>query len=167
METDEAEPAGSHSELEVEELTWAEPALPNTRRGARQLAVQALYWETCSPGDVDSALSELACRHGVSGLTYEFAEQLVRTALERAVELDSIIDSTAAHWRTDRIARIDGIIIRLALTEILYFADIPPSVTIDEAVELAKAYGGQQSYAFVNGVLDAVVTSRDPDEKKP
>ena len=159
MEADGALPARNQGE--VEELTWSEPSLPNTRRGARQLAVQALYWETSSPGDIDTALPELARRHGVSGPTYEFAERLVCTALQRADELNSLIDSTASHWRTDRVARIDGIIIRLALIEILYFGDIPASVTIDEAVELAKAYSGQKSYAFVNGVLDAVVTRRD------
>ncbi|MEC9380651.1 MAG: transcription antitermination protein NusB, partial [Candidatus Latescibacterota bacterium] len=63
----------------------------------------------------------------------------------------------------DRIARLDGLILRLGLAELLYIGDVPARVTIHEAVELAKTYGGGQSYRFVNGLLDAIARQRDLD----
>jgi N utilization substance protein B len=133
------------------------PALPDNRHGARQLALQALYWEASSPGDGQRALGELGA--GLSAPTLEFAAQLVAAVGTHGNELDQLIDGAAGHWRQDRIARIDGIILRLALAEIIH-GDTPARVAIDEAVELAKTYSGAKAYLFVNGVLDAVARQR-------
>jgi N utilization substance protein B len=135
------------------------PSLPDNRRGARQLALQALYWDACSPGDAGDALRELGQRAALSAPTREFAAQLVGAVGAHRRQLDELIDAAASHWRQDRIARIDGIILRLALAEILH-CNTPARVAIDEAVELARTYSGAQAYAFVNGVLDAVVGQR-------
>lgn len=130
---------------------------PDNRRGARQLALQALYWQTSSPGDTAAALRELGESFQLSEPVRDFAACLVRTVEEHRPRLDELIDGAADHWRQDRMARLDALILRLALAEILYLDDIPVRVSIDEAVELAKTYSTGQSYAFINGVLDAVV----------
>jgi len=164
MEIDDDSSGGRRERLlkfsssEAEEELWAQQKIPDTRRGARQIALQVLYWEASSPGDLNAALAELA--GGRTDERQELTRRLVDSVIEHRDEFDELINSTASHWRTDRIARLDAIVIRLALAELLYFDDIPPRVSIDEAVELAKAYGSEQSYAFVNGVLDAIVSAR-------
>ncbi len=135
------------------------PSLPDNRRGARQLALQALYWDACSPGDAGGALQELGRHTALSAPTQEFAARLVGAVGAHRAELDGLIDAAASHWRQDRIARIDGIILRLALAEILH-CGTPARVAIDEAVELARTYSSAQAYAFVNGVLDAALRRR-------
>lgn len=136
-----------------------DPGLPDNRHGARQLALQALYWEASSPGDGRRALCELGEEAGMSAPTLEFAAQLVGAVGQHGGELDQLIDAAASHWRQDRIARIDGIILRLALAEIIH-CGIPARIAMDEAIELAKAYSSAKAYLFVNGVLDALVRQR-------
>lgn len=136
-----------------------DPGLPDNRHGARQLALQALYWEASSPGDGRRALRELGEEAGMSAPTLEFAAQLVGAVGQHGGELDQLIDAAASHWRQDRIARIDGIILRLALAEIIH-CGIPARIAMDEAIELAKAYSSAKAYLFVNGVLDALVRQR-------
>jgi N utilization substance protein B len=75
-------------------------------------------------------------------------------------ELDELVRENATNWAPERIARLDGLILRLALAELLHVEDIPARVTIHEAVELAKIYGGGQSYRFVNGLLDGIARKR-------
>ena len=146
-------------EQTFEEATDEGPP-PNNRRGARQVALQTLYWNASSPGDGDAALGELSQRSAFSPEVGAFAAELVHRSEAHNSELRELIAATATHWEADRIARIDSIILRLALAEILYFEDIPVRVSIDEAVELAKIYSTEQSYAFINGILDAVVRQK-------
>lgn len=157
--------------LAVPEDGWLEPSLADTRRGARQLALQALYWESSHAGTSEEALARLNARHNLSPANVEFSTRLAVTVRERTPEIDALINSSASHWRTDRIARLDGILLRLGLAEMLYFEDIPVKVSIDEAVSLAREYCGEQAYAFVNGVLDAVANklavAADPTSDPP
>ncbi len=134
--------------------------LPNSRSGARRLALQALYWEAASPGQLEEALQQRATAAAMSTAHVEFAGRLARVCIEHSGDIQQLITATATNWRPDRIARLDGLILRLALTELLYLNDAPPRVAIHEAVELAKAYGGEKSHAFVNGVLDAIARQR-------
>ncbi len=112
-----------------------------------------------SGGRAPSRKRERAVRDQVAEAA-EFAEQLTRTALDSVGELDEIITEFAEGWSVDRMPGIDRNILRLALAEILHFDDIPVSVSIDEAVELAKAYSTEESGSFVNGILGAFVRSR-------
>jgi N utilization substance protein B len=144
-----------------DEAEWdGDEAVPDTRAGARRLALQALYWESASPGQLDEALRQLAAGTGLSPENAAFAARLARLAVDHADELDRLISQASTHWRRERIARLDGLVLRLALAELLYGQEAPARVCIHEAVELAKAYGGDRSYAFVNGVLDAVARAR-------
>jgi N utilization substance protein B len=133
---------------------------PNNRRGARQVALQALYWDASSPGTAAVAVRELIRRFALSEEVGAFATALVHTVGEHGRELEELIAANATHWKQDRIARIDGIILRLALAEVLFLVGIPVRVSIDEAIELAKLYSTEQSYGFINGILDAIVHQR-------
>ena len=79
-----------------------------------------------------------------------------RAAASNLKEIDELIDRYSVRWKTSRLPKVDLAILRLALTEICYLTDIPVSVTINEAVELAKRFGGEEDPSFVNGVLGAV-----------
>jgi len=85
----------------------------------------------------------------------EFATLLLNKTLDVAIELDEVIERLAKNWELERIALIDKQILRMALTEILTFSDIPTKVTINEAIELAKMYSTEKSNVFINGLLDA------------
>jgi N utilization substance protein B len=91
-----------------------------------------------------------------SGEVQAFADSLVTGTLEHAAEIDSLIAANAAHWSLTRIAPVERNILRLAAYELLYRHDIPEKVAINEAIELAKLYGSQESGAFVNGILDQI-----------
>ena len=84
-----------------------------------------------------------------------FAKELVLGVVERRKELDADIAEHAANWRVERMAAVDRNVLRLAAFELRH-ADTPTAVVIDEAVELARRFGGERSPAFVNGVLDAL-----------
>jgi len=150
-------PIGGDAEDSAE---WSEEPVPDSRRGARQVALQALYGEATVQGTATGAVDGLAAAAGLSEAHGTFARQLVTEAVRHLDELDELIGQAASGWRRERIARVDGSILRLALAEVLYFDSIPVPVSIDEAVELARLYGGDQSYAFVNGVLDGAVRRR-------
>ena len=79
-----------------------------------------------------------------------------RAAASNLKEIDELIDRYSVRWKTSRLPKVDLAILRLALAEICYLTDIPVSVTINEAVELAKRFGGEEDPSFVNGVLGAV-----------
>ena len=155
---------GDQSEWEPD---WTEPELPNSRHGARCLALQALYWGASSGanglGDVTAALDSLDRRSGLEPEYRAFAAQLVGVVVDHADELSQLIEKAAHNWSLARMARMDVLILRLALAEILHVADVPTRVSIDEAVELAKVYSGETSHAFVNGILDAVASGLGVD----
>ena len=92
---------------------------------------------------------------GVPENVRAFAEQLVRSTAENIVKIDPIIAETAEHWRLSRMAALDRIILRLAIGEFLR-GDTPRNVVINEALELAKTFSGDESVKFVNGIIDAV-----------
>ena len=83
----------------------------------------------------------------------EYVQRRVEDVIAKIPEIDAVIDSKAEKWKTDRINYVDLTILRLAYYEIIYDDDIPMAVAINEAVELAKIYGGDESSSFVNGVL--------------
>lgn len=128
-----------------------------TRRKARELALQILYKTDISEGaeaagDYSGELAEL--KAGTEARRY--CEQLVSGTLGRAEELDRIIDGCSSHWKVGRMSVVDRNILRLAVFELAYCADVPYKVVIDEAVELAKKFGTEESPSFINGILDRV-----------
>jgi len=96
---------------------------------------------------------------------YKFANDLIDAVLKNIKMLDSIIKEKVANWEFERLALIDKILLRIGLAEILYFPEIPPKVSINEAIEIAKDYCTSQSGKFVNGILDAVLTELKKEGK--
>jgi N utilization substance protein B len=96
----------------------------------------------------------------------EFIEQLVLGVDKRQEEIDNIVRPVAPEWPIEQIARIDRIVLRIGVYELLHEPDVPPKVAINEAVELAKAFGGENSSKFVNGVLGTVLRSQSDDSEK-
>ncbi len=103
------------------------------------------------------------------GETDKFLERLVSGVLEHRQELDRLIERFSENWRLDRIDVIDRNILRMALFELLYCEDIPPKVTINEAIDLGKRYGSEDSGSFINGILDRIQNEviHKPVEPKP
>ena len=93
-----------------------------------------------------------------------YMEDKVGSVLEKEKEIDDILNGTSKGWKTTRMSKVDLTILRLAVYEILFDADVPTGVAINEAVELAKQFGGDDSAAFINGILGRVAASHD--EKK-
>ena len=88
--------------------------------------------------------------------TREFAEQLVWGVHDKRREMDRVIAGSAQHWRIDRMAVVDRNVLRMAVYEMLTEAETPPAVVIDEAIEVAKKFGSEESGSFINGILDSV-----------
>ncbi len=86
--------------------------------------------------------------------------ETVKEIARKRQEIDEIISSHSKDWTIDRMPIVDRNILRMAIYEMLYAPDIPPKVSIDEAVELAKKYGDKDSYKFINGILDAILKEK-------
>jgi N utilization substance protein B len=86
----------------------------------------------------------------------DFVRQIVEGVSRNVREIDQLIESHSTHWKISRMAIVDRNILRMAVFEILYCKDIPPSVSINEAIEIGKRYGTEESGAFINGVLDHI-----------
>jgi transcription antitermination protein NusB len=127
-----------------------------SRRKAREAAVQMLYQiDLC--GIEPAAAIELFWLHlGTPVERDDFADQLVLGYGRTHEEIDTKIRAVSRHWRLERMARVDRNIIRLGAYELMHVADIPRRVTLNEAVELAKRFGNEESPSFVNGVLDRI-----------
>jgi N utilization substance protein B len=128
---------------------------PSRRRMARELAVQFLYQFDLAGGSFDEAFPLFwGTQSEVDDTGRRFAEELVRGVLEQRAGIDEKIVKYTEHWDLPRIAAVDRNILRLAVYEMLYRDDIPPVVSINEAVDIAKKFSTHESGAFVNGILD-------------
>jgi len=94
-----------------------------------------------------------------------FAKELTRTVLANVEELDNRIIQRVANWEMNRIALIDKILLRMGICELLHFPDIPPKVSINESIEIAKEYSTAGSAKFINGILDAVLDEEKKEGK--
>lgn len=132
------------------------------RRANRIAAMQYLYsWSMNRPRDLDDDV-----RIFMEGLEerrdyYAFGEELIYGALENIEEIDEKIMTLASNWDFERIAKIDLAILRLAIFELLFRKDIPPVVTINEAIDLSKDFSSAESRRFVNGILDRLRKTLD------
>jgi len=127
------------------------------RRRARELVLQALYEVEFSDRPPAQVVAEQIERRGPSDETAERARDLFLKTVEKREELDRIIRSFLEHWDFERVSLVDRNILRFALAEVLYFPDVPASVIIDEAIEIAHRYSSDEAGRFVNGLLDRFV----------
>jgi len=126
------------------------------RRLGRELALQALYALDINPMDTRRFLAIFWENNPSPAEARNFAGQLIEGILSHRTDLDALIKSKAQHWALSRMALVDLNLIRLAAYELLYRDDIPKKVIINEAVEIAKKFGSEDSPAFVNGILDEI-----------
>lgn len=130
-----------------------------SRRESREIALQFLYqWDTQSkyPVEQKESLKRFWSMQEFNPAAKKFTEELVKGLLDHQEAIDTKIKAHAENWEFHRIAVVDRNILRLAIYELLFRDDIPPVVSINEAIELAKKFSTEDSGRFVNGVLDRV-----------
>ena len=129
------------------------------RHRARELALSFLYQSEFHPvGALEDRLQAFWGEHPVKPEVRSFTEELVRGTIAHRTSIDDVLSPLIEHWILSRLALVDFCILRLAAYEILFHPHTPSKVAIDEAIELAKAFGGKESGAFVNGILDKILS---------
>lgn len=126
------------------------------RRRAREYALQLLFQIDLSGGPPEAVFEDFWSGQKAGEEVRAFAERLVRGVWREREALDGVIASCAEHWRLDRMATVDRNVLRIAVFEMMFETDTPAAVAIDEAIEVAKRFGGEDSGKFINGVLDAI-----------
>ena len=130
------------------------------RREGRELGLQALYQlDVRADEDPTRSLALFWAHFDRGAEAQEFARGLIDGVLANRERIDGLIAEAAQHWRLPRLSRVDLNLLRLATFELLERPDIPASVTINEAIEIARRFGTDDSAAFVNGVLDAIAAT--------
>jgi len=125
------------------------------RRDDRVAAMQYLYqWSINEPDSLSKDWVDFLKPLEQERNYYSFAEELVFDAIKHIEDVDKVINQYTKNWDFDRIAKVDLAILRLAVYEMLYRRDIPPVVSINEAIDLSKEYSNQDAKRFINGILD-------------
>lgn len=125
------------------------------RRENRVAAMQYLYqWSINRPADLEADLRAFFANLERPRDAYAFAEELIRGTLEKVDEVDAVIREYTRNWDFERVARVDLAILRLAIYEMLFRKDIPPIVSINEAIDLSKEFSIPDAKRFINGILD-------------
>ncbi|MCJ7596862.1 MAG: transcription antitermination factor NusB [Desulfobacterales bacterium] len=136
------------------------------RSRARELAVQVLFHLEFSAGDPNKAFDLICEAFAPPAAIRDFSRELVLGVWEGKENLDRLISRSSTNWRLERMSHVDRNILRLAAYEVHFMKDIPPKVTIDEAVELGKKFGTEDSGAFINGVLDNIYNHLQSERSK-
>lgn len=126
------------------------------RRRARECALQMLFQIDLAGGNPEEVFPGFWAGQQPEEDVRAFAERLVRGVIRERARLDPIIAAAAENWRLERIATVDRNVLRIAVFELLHERDTPAVVCIDEAIEIAKRFGSEDSGGFINGVLDAI-----------
>lgn len=132
------------------------------RRQSREAALQFLFQEDFSletgreQDDIQGRFDFFCSLFQISKKGRPYAVELLEKTIQNREQIDGLITSAAVNWRLQRIAVADRNVLRLAVCEMLFIDDVPDEVVIDEALEIAKRFGGDDSPSFINGVLDAV-----------
>ena len=149
----------------VESVPGEAPAKRNRRRDSRVAAMQFLYsWEVQRHGDIVTALYDFFGEQSQPREYYAFAEELIHGIIRDQALIDEVIVRFAQNWAFERVAKVDLATLRLAIFELMRRTDIPPVVTMNEAIDIAKVFSTDESKRFVNGILDryAATLGRDP-----
>jgi transcription antitermination protein NusB len=128
-----------------------------TRRRSREFALQVLYQWDMTQQDVRKDLAHFKEHFLLIEKNDPFLDQIVQGVLTHCQEIDRLIERYSEHWRLSRMAPIDRTILRIAVFELLHCEEIPPKVTLNEAVDLGKQFGSDESGSFINGILDRIL----------
>jgi len=126
------------------------------RRQARECALEVLYRLDLVGDEPEHTIAEILLRKNPSDEAETYLRRLVDSVLGDQQEIDAVLRKHLSRWRLERLTMLDRAILRLAAAELLFFDDVPPKVSINEAVEIAKKYGDDDAGKFVNGVLDSI-----------
>lgn len=132
------------------------------RRFSRELALKFLYQFEFNEAGFNDQMASFAERTSCKEEVITFMEELVSKVLNHLEEIDSILKKYSEHWALDRMTVIDRNILRLGVCELIYSQTIPPKVVINEAVEISKKYGSEESPDFINGILDKIFKEMTP-----
>lgn len=129
----------------------------SNRRDMRERAMQALYAREMAGGEVRHLIDTIITPDVDDAAAMKFGTSLFLRTLDHTEEADELIRKHLKNWDFDRVALVDRLVLRVAIVELLTFEDIPPKVSINEGIEIAKKFSTARSGQFVNGILDAVL----------
>jgi N utilization substance protein B len=130
-----------------------------TRRKTRELVLQALYAREVGKHEPLKVIQDqLQPELKSDAELLEFGRRLVEQTILHEAETDPLIEKHTQNWKLERIALIDRLILRMAVTEFIHFEDIPEKVSLNEAIEIAKDFSTPKSGTFINGILDAILS---------
>ena len=137
------------------------------RRSSRELALKFLYQFELNEGDLDEQIKLFLERNSSQKDVANFMKELVVSLIDKMEEIDEIIQKFSDHWVLDRMTVIDRNILRMGTCELLFNFSTPPKVVINEAIDIAKKYGNEDSPEFINGILDKVYNEIGPQGPLP
>ena len=144
----------------------SKPLFANRRLG-RVAALQYLFaWSMNPPTDLAADLTQFFAEMEGSREQYAFGEELIHGVIGQQADIDSRIKGLAHNWEFERIAKIDLAILRIAIFEMVFRTDIPPVVSINEAIDLSKQFSNTDAKRFINGILDRLKDSLGRDARK-
>jgi len=126
------------------------------RRSSRELALKFLYQSELNEGNVDEQMESFMERNSSKDEIDIFMKELVEAVIKHKKEIDEIVQKFSDNWVLDRMTVIDRNILRIGTCELLFNFSTPPKVAINEAVDIAKKYGNEDSPEFINGILDKI-----------
>ena len=133
------------------------------RRKSRELALQFFYQRELNDSSEEESFSRFCEHFETSKNAVPYASELVSGVMEKQDEINDLIQEHSANWRMSRMSAVDRNILRLATYELCFCKDVPDTVVIDEAIEVAKRFSTEDSCGFINGILDAIHKSRSVD----
>ena len=133
-----------------------------TRRLSREQALQALFFMDLHRDPVEDPIGQFCTSFTQDNPTQPYFHRLVEGVLEHRIKIDTVIEQFSSNWKLSRMSCVDRNVLRIAVFELLYCADIPSKVSINEAIDVGKRFGTDESGAFINGILDSI---RDAMEK--
>ncbi|MFH1852288.1 MAG: transcription antitermination factor NusB [Candidatus Neomarinimicrobiota bacterium] len=144
------------------------PVKVHPRRLARESVIKALYALELSGDPHEKVLADLFVRDIVDDSTRRYITELFKNAVKYKDWCDGLVTKYLVNWNIDRVALLDRIILQMAISEIYFITDVPPKVSISEAIEIAKQYSTEESSGFVNGILDAIYKAKlEADKPAP
>jgi transcription antitermination protein NusB len=158
---DKSRPQSQEKDGEAHLKTPSETAAGGSRRKAREAALQALFLIEMNPQNpFERSLGVFLENFPIKEGARPFFLRIVQGVWEHKAEIDQLIQGHSENWRLERMSRVDCNILRMAVFELNYCPDIPPRAAINEAIDLGKHFGTEESGAFINGILDSIFLER-------
>ena len=140
---------------------------PKEKRKARIISLQMIYAQEFKGSDINTSLQYMLDPEDMpEDMVLTYSKHLCLLTIKHMEEIDTLIKKRSKNWDFKRIAIIDRLILRMALSEMLYENEVPPKVSITEGVEIAKQFSTAESSSFINGILDAIYNDMFKEEKK-